>query len=608
MDWPIRAIRDHFVRSRRAPLGAGEIRRTERWLASARVFLAVAALVAVWMDPIQAGYSVWVYALLAFYILQGVMIILLLRRRRSSTPSFRFLVHCADIIWPGLISMFAAGQSNTFFLFFVFVLAAAAYRWGLWETTGTAAAAVLLLWLESLSFHLGLFSWLDRFLTSHHLPVLNVDSVDFEPKRLFMRSVYLLVLGLLLGFLAEQQKRLRTERALIARIVGKARVETGVSGTLAEISADLLSIYSAKELLVASQEGHSNRVFVGELKRGEPSTAFHWLDPSGSDEETYLFESGAAAYYGRRLGDGTLVAMGLDEDGRRLNIDGETRFERFAQRYEFDSMVFVSFVLGREWLGRVILLDPVLVGDAEEELRFLLELAHQAAPAVHNVLLLRRLRLRAGAVERARFARELHDGAVQSLIAVEMQVDVLRRQSAEKPEVATAELGRIQALLREEVLKLRELMQQLKTLDVDSRRLVSVITDTVERFQRETGIAARFSADVAELEMPQPVCREIVRIVQEALVNVRKHSGAKQVKVRLAEKNSKWKLLVEDDGAGYPFAGRFTQAELDAMGKGPLVIKERVRLIEGQLTIESTPGQGTCLEISVPKGRGALHG
>ena len=71
-----------------------------------------------------------------------------------------------------------------------------------------------------------------------------------------------------------------------------------------------------------------------------------------------------------------------------------------------------------------------MTGDREEELRFFQELVRQVGPAVYNVYLLRRLRLRAGALERARFARELHDGAVQSLIAVEMQVDVLRRQSA----------------------------------------------------------------------------------------------------------------------------------------------------------------------------------
>ena len=221
----------------------------------------------------------------------------------------------------------------------------------------------------------------------------------------------------------------------------------------------------------------------------------------------------------------------------------------------------------------------MLTGDIEEELRFLQELVRQVGPAVYNVYLLRRLRRRAGALERARFARELHDGAVQSLIAVEMQVDVLRRQSVTRPEQIPEELGRIQGLLREEVLKLRELMQQMKSLDVDSKRLLGCWRDTVERFQRETGIAARFISDLEELDMPQPVCRELARIVQEGLVNVRKHSQAPhKYWCGWAPDDGKWKMVIEDDGAGFPFSGRLSQAELDAMGKGPVVIKERVRL------------------------------
>ena len=268
----------------------------------------------------------------------------------------------------------------------------------------------------------------------------------------------------------------------------------------------------------------------------------------------------------------------------------------------------VSFIFGREWWGRIFFLDPSLTGDIEEELRFLQELVRQVGPAVYNVYLLRRLRLRAGAVERARFARELHDGAVQSLIAVEMQVDVLRRQSRGQSGGVTNELGRIQGLLREEVLKLRELMQQMKSLDVDSRKLLRFLEDTVERFQRETGISARFVSEMIELNMPQPICREIARIVQEALVNVRKHSGARQVLVRFSSADARWNLVIEDDGRGFPFSGRLSQAELEAMGKGPLVIKERIRLIDGELTIESNPGRGSRLEIRVPQKREAAYG
>jgi len=59
---------------------------------------------------------------------------------------------------------------------------------------------------------------------------------------------------------------------------------------------------------------------------------------------------------------------------------------------------------------------------------------------------------------------------------------------------------------------------------------------------------------------------------------------------------------MEDDGKGFPFSGRITQEELERMGKGPMIIKERVRLIAGTLTVESSPGTGSRLEIKVPKG------
>jgi signal transduction histidine kinase len=98
--------------------------------------------------------------------------------------------------------------------------------------------------------------------------------------------------------------------------------------------------------------------------------------------------------------------------------------------HSFDSLVAVKFLFGSEWRGRILLFNPSWRGDKQEELRFLLDLVHQVGPAIYNVYLLHRLRRRAGAAERARFARELHDGAVQSLIAVEMQVDVIRLSAA----------------------------------------------------------------------------------------------------------------------------------------------------------------------------------
>ena len=589
----------------RIPPDPGETRRIERWLATARVFLATSALVAIRMDPTELGHSWAAYGLFVFYLANGVGILMLLRRRQQSTAAFRLLVHAGDIVWPAVISIFAEGPRTPFFLFFVFVLAAAAYRWGLWETLATAAAEVALLWIESL---LLLRVWAGQKAPAWLvLTGLHVNVGEFEPKRLFMLSVYLIVMGLLLGYLAEQQKHLRAEKAVVTGILSRVRVEAGLTGTMQQIFQETMSMYGASRLVVASQEAHSHRVFVGELDTsGKGATSeFRWMESRPRDAKTYLDDFPGDVCYASTDGDRWSI-LALDRDGNQVPATNVAPMAQLRDAQTFESLITVAFLFGGDWRGRVFLFNPNWRGEKQEELRFLLSLVRQVGPAVYNVYLLHRLRRRAGAAERARFARELHDGAVQSLIAVEMQVDVLRRQ-AEAGRPITGELGRIQGLLREEVLKLRELMQQMKAIDVDAQRLLGVLHDTVERFQRETGISARFVTEISDLDMPQRVCRELLRIVQEGLVNVRKHSGARHALVRLGCNKDKWSLTIEDDGKGFAFAGRFNHDEMELVGKGPMIIKERARLIAGELTIESNPGQGSRLEVTIPRGGEVSH-
>jgi signal transduction histidine kinase len=357
----------------------------------------------------------------------------------------------------------------------------------------------------------------------------------------------------------------------------------------------------------ASQEAHSYRVFLAEIDGADRNHTLRWREAAPEGASAYLFQSAAEAIYAVRTPTGFSTVL-LDRSGNRLRDVNANFLDALAQVQTFEAVATVALVFGEEWSGRVFLFDPQLMGVPEEELRFLQEFAQQVGPAIYNVYLVRRLRERAGAVERARFARELHDGAIQSLIAVEMQLDVLRRQSGTQAPVVNAELGRIQKLLREEVLKLRELMQEMKSFEVNADRLLGFITDMVERFRRETGVSAQFVSELERIDLPQKVCRELARIVQESLVNVRKHSGARNVLVRLGQRSDKLQLTVEDDGRGFPFSGTMSQTELDTSGKGPAVIRERVRLLAGELTIESNPGHGARLEIRIPPARKSNHG
>jgi len=558
------------------------------------------------MEPARGFvYSPWLYWLLLVYFVHAVVVMLLVRFRPQSTNAFRLVVHGVDILWPVLISLFATAQRGPFFLFFVFVMAAAAYRWGLWETVGTATAAVALLEVEAFTVRAGLETAADQWLRVVHLPRLGVSVRELDPQQLFMSSVYLIVLGFLLGYMAENQKKVRAERAVIMRVLSSTRVEAGLTGTMQQVLGEVMNIYGASRVLSASQERHSYRVFLAEIRR-EGGEALRWREATPESEKVYLFESPADALYASHRDQGFDTVL-LDRDGGRLRDESTGFLDALARVEKFDAIVSVGLVFGSEWSGRVFLFDPEMMGAPEEELRFLQEYTQQVGPAVYNVYLMRRLRERAGALERARFARELHDGAIQSLIAVEMQLDVLRRQSGAQAPV-NEELGRIQKLLREEVLKLRELMQAMKSFEVNADRLLGFISDTVERFRRETGIAAEFVSELERVDLAPRVCRELARIVQESLVNVRKHSGAHHVLVRLAQRAGNLQLTVEDDGKGFSFSGRRSDAELETSGKGPGVIRERVRLLAAELTIESTPGHGARLEVRIPPARKANHG
>src|SRR5207302_1630913 len=131
--------------------------------------------------------------------------------------------------------------------------------------------------------------------------------------------------------------------------------------------------------------------------------------------------------------------------------------------------------------------------------------------------------------------------------------------------------------------------------------LLDTLADLVERFARDTGIVARFTSELHDVVLPRRVCFELLRIVQEALVNVRKHSAAANVRVGFNLQGGYWTLQVDDDGHGFPFEGRLDLASLDASARGPSIIKDRVHAIGGQLFVESTPGRGSRLEVHVPQ-------
>jgi signal transduction histidine kinase len=99
---------------------------------------------------------------------------------------------------------------------------------------------------------------------------------------------------------------------------------------------------------------------------------------------------------------------------------------------------------------------------------------------------------------------------------------------------------------------------------------------------------------------PNRVCREIFQIYRESLNNIKKHAHASHVVVKLNQDESKLNFVIDDNGLGFSFSGRFSSEELDRLRLGPISIKERTRSVGGNLTVESNPGHGARLTIEIP--------
>jgi signal transduction histidine kinase len=321
--------------------------------------------------------------------------------------------------------------------------------------------------------------------------------------------------------------------------------------------------------------------------------------------EECLFDTAAGAWYAQRRGEGRWDVLALSAEGSRLRdpkVVPATALDRLSRRLGVDHLAGIDASGDGEWDGRLIVMEPRLGPWPEESLRLAQRLVREMKGVVQPRFLLGRLRARVGAMERARIARELHDGTIQSLVAVEMELELLRRQAEARGSPSVGQIVRVKTLLHREVLDLRDTMQRLKPTEVERGELVGFLDATVARFQRETGIRAIFDCAAQDVDLAPRVCREIARIVQEALRNVRKHSQARSVLLRFERMPSGWRLVVDDDGQGFStFSGVLTHEQLDEARKGPYVIKERVRALGGELTIVTSPGGGARLEILLPQ-------
>jgi signal transduction histidine kinase/DNA-binding CsgD family transcriptional regulator len=197
-------------------------------------------------------------------------------------------------------------------------------------------------------------------------------------------------------------------------------------------------------------------------------------------------------------------------------------------------------------------------------------------------------------------SRDLHGTVEHSLIGIMLRTDTARRLMESDPSMARAELESTHALARLGLEQTRRAVWDLEPLAITSKRLREVISRGLERLGDE-GMRTSLTVDEeGNHEMDERNKLAIIRIVQEALSNVRLHSRANMVQVRLSYTTSEVMLTIIDDGVGFDLSATHNSMSSASSGIGLANMRESARLAGGSVDVRSTPGSGTQIEVRIP--------
>jgi len=271
------------------------------------------------------------------------------------------------------------------------------------------------------------------------------------------------------------------------------------------------------------------------------------------------------------------------------------------------SVICVPLHIKNRTIGVLEVLNKVSSqGFNDDDLRLLSTLAAQAATAIETARLYRSLReerdkiLRVQEEARRSLARDLHDSTLQSLSSISMGLDYVKQLFKHQPATAAEELGQVQQLVSQALTEARALLFQLRPIALETQGLVSALETYVEQFSGEGPPLFHFNSGGFDGRLPPDLEATAFIVVQEAVNNARKHSNPDNVWLTLRPEEGSLLVTVEDDGCGF---------DKDAAGKnsnreghlGLVSMQERADLIEAELSIDSSPGQGTRISLRLPR-------
>jgi signal transduction histidine kinase len=266
-----------------------------------------------------------------------------------------------------------------------------------------------------------------------------------------------------------------------------------------------------------------------------------------------------------------------------------------SQLPETRSELVIPLRLGNQVIGTLDVHNRQVDAFTKEDMAAIQSLGDQIVVAIENAHLYDQSRELAVLEERTRLARDLHDSVTQSLYSLVLLTEGWRRLlSAGSGAQIEDYLGRIGEIAQQALREMRLLIHELRPPMLEQEGLVGAVRKRLDAVEKRVGIEARVVMDDL-VELPTALEEGLYWITQEALNNTLKHAAAKKETVRICVECEMLVLEIIDDGQGFDL-----EAAKHKGGMGLASMQERARQMGGLLTIQSAPGQGATVKVSVP--------
>jgi signal transduction histidine kinase len=388
--------------------------------------------------------------------------------------------------------------------------------------------------------------------------------------------------------------------------VRKARERISALTVLQQISGILTAELQLEPLL--------NEILRSAVQIMDAAAGALILLDSETDELVFavIAGGGGVALLEHRMKKDEGIAGWVVTHGQPVIIDDVAQDERWYRKIQKDtgfltsSLICVPLTYKGSVIGALEILNKLSGGEFDEDdLDLLTTLAHQSATAIENARLyqsLREERDKIVAIEeevRKELARDLHDGPVQMLSAVMMQLQFIRRLTEEIPEKVATELGDTERLASKALRQLRNMLFDLRPLVLETEGLIPAVHAYMDMIKKEENIAIHLNLTEPVRRLPNKVEKNVFSIIQEAVANVRKHAQADNMWISIVSRGDQLLVTVKDDGRGFdPADVKKSYGRRGSLGL--LHIRERAELLGAKLVVDSAIGKGTMFSLVVP--------